>query len=164
MDDNSQKHPHGPMRRKERQITERAEIDEIIRGQRVMRLALCDDNIPFIAPVFYAYDGQALFFHSSHAGTKMGVLKKNNTVCFEISEDHGVAEGEKACDFEARHRTVIGLGKAEVIKDEAHKKMALDMIVARFTDRTFDYPKADFNRTAVVRIDIESVKGKKHGV
>jgi len=156
-------HPHGMMRRKDREITDRAEIDQIIRSAHLMRIALADGDMPFLVPVFYCYDGTSLYFHSAHAGTKIEILKRNNKVCFEISVDHGIIESGEPCDFEAKHRTVIGFGKAAFVKDEAEKIKALDQIVAHFTDKKFEYPKSNLSRTLVVRIDITSIKGKKHG-
>lgn len=156
-------HPHGAMRRKDREITDRLEIDTIIFSAHIMHLALSDNNIPFLVPLFYAYDGTALYFHSSRAGTKIEIIRRNNNVCFEISVDHGIIESGSPCDFEAKHRTVIGVGKAVFVENEAEKIKALDLIVANLSDKKFEYPKANLNRTAVIRIDIDSVKGKKHG-
>jgi hypothetical protein len=156
-------HPHGAMRRKDREITERAEIDAILTSTNVMHLALADGDVPFLVPVFYAYDGASICFHSANAGTKIEILKRNPKVCFEVSTDQGVIESDQACDFEARHRTVIGFGKASFIEEEAEKVQILNRIVCRFTDKQFDYPKANLHHTAVVRIEIESIKGKKHG-
>jgi uncharacterized protein len=156
-------HPHGAMRRSDREITDRGEIDTILNSARVMYLALSDADVPFVVPVFYAYDGTALYLHSAKGGSKIRILKRNNRVCFAISLQQGIIESEEACDFEARHRTVIGLGRAHFIEDPAEKVAALDRIVARFTERTFAYPKTNLDATAVIRIDIESIKGKGHG-
>jgi nitroimidazol reductase NimA-like FMN-containing flavoprotein (pyridoxamine 5'-phosphate oxidase superfamily) len=155
--------PHGAMRRNAREITRRAEIDAILDRGTVMRIALADGDTPFLVPVFYAYDGQSLFFHSAQAGEKISILRRNPKVCFEVSLDHGIIEDEEACDFEARHRTVIGLGHAVFVEDDAQKIAALDRIVARFTAQRFEYPEANLKRTAVIRIDIDSIKGKQHG-
>jgi nitroimidazol reductase NimA-like FMN-containing flavoprotein (pyridoxamine 5'-phosphate oxidase superfamily) len=156
-------HPHGAMRRKDREITERKLIDEIISGEKVMHLALADNGIPFVVPLFYAYDGGALYFHSAKAGTKIEIIKRNPSVCFEIFTGYGIIESDTACDFEAKHRTVIGHGKAAFVTDEAEKKRAIDMIVARFTEKKFEYPAANFSVTTVVKITVENVKGKMHG-
>lgn len=156
-------HPHGGMRRKDREITSRAEIDAIVNSTKVMHLALADNNVPFLVPVFYAYDGVALYFHSSRVGTKMEILKRNNKVCFEISVDHGIIESDVACDFEAKHRTVIGVGSAVLVEDNDERIKVLNQIVARFTDKKFTFPVANLNHTAIVRIEIESIKGKQHG-
>ncbi|TFD94689.1 pyridoxamine 5'-phosphate oxidase family protein [Dysgonomonas capnocytophagoides] len=152
------------MRRKEREITDRKEIDQIISLGKVMHLALSDNNLPFLIPVFYAYDGTSLYFHSAKAGTKIDILKRNNNVCFEISVDNGIVESDMACDFEAKHRTIIGFGKAQFVESEDDKIAVLDRIVSQFTDKKFEYPKGNLHATAVIRIDIESIKGKKHGV
>ncbi len=163
MSDTIETHPHESMRRKDREITSRPVIDEIIRSANLMRIAMVDEEMPFLVPVFYAFDGNSLYFHSAQAGRKIDILKRNNDVCFEISVDHDIIESEEACDFEAKHRTVIGLGKAFFVEDEPQKIKALNMIVGNFTDRKFEYPKTNLARTAVIRIDIKSVKGKMHG-
>jgi uncharacterized protein len=156
-------HPHGEMRRNDREITDRVEIDAILARGKVMRIALVDGDTPFLVPVFYCYESGALYFHSAQSGSKISILRRNPKVCFEVSLDHGVIEDQEACDFEARHRTVIGLGHAVFVTDDAAKTAALDRIVARFTEQHFEYPKANLDRTAVIRIDIDSIKGKKHG-
>lgn len=156
-------HPHGEMRRSDREITDRAEIDAILARGKLMRIALVDGDTPFLVPVFYSYNGLSLFFHSALSGSKIAILRRNPKVCFEVSIDHGIIEDQQACDFEARHRTVIGLGHAVFVQDEQDKIQALDRIVARFTEKRFEYPRSNLDRTAVIRIDIDSVKGKKHG-
>ncbi|CPR17283.1 pyridoxamine 5'-phosphate oxidase family protein [Brenneria goodwinii] len=155
--------PHGEMRREDREITDPAEIEQIIQAAKVMYLALSCDDLPFLVPVFYAWDGHSLYFHSARNGSKIEIMKKNNKVCFAISVDQGIIEDELACNFEARHRTVIGLGETVFIEDEQEKITALDRIVARFTDRAFSYPPANLKSTRVIRVDILSLKGKKHG-
>ena len=158
-------HPHGNMRRKEREITSRDEIDEILHKGKVLHLALSDDdNTPFLVPLFYAYDGTSLYFHSAKAGTKIEIMKKNNKVCFEVSIDNGIVESDMACDFEAAHRTVIGFGTVEFVEEESEKIAVLNSIVAQFTDKKFEFPKGNLNATAVIRINIVSIKWKKHGV
>lgn len=163
MSDAAKKHPYPMMRRKDREITGRSEIDAIIRSSNLMHIALVDGDMPFLVPVFFAFNGSVLYFHSALAGTKIEILKRNHNICFEISLDQGFIESDEACDFEARHRTVIGFGKAVFVEDEAEKIKALDLIVAHFSQKRFEYPKTNLDRTAVIRIDIESIKGKKHG-
>lgn len=151
------------MRRSQREITDRAEIDAVIGSARVMRIAMVDGDRPFLVPVFYGYDGRALYFHSALKGSKIEILRRNPAICFEIGVEHGVIEDEKACDFEARHRTVIGHGRAVFVDDEAERVRALDLIVAKLTERRFEYPAANLAVTAVLRIDVELLKGKQHG-
>ena len=154
--------PHGAMRRKDREITEHFEIEDILSSAKIMHLALADNNVPFLVPLHFAFDGRAIYFHSARVGTKIEILKRNNLVCFEISEYRGVVASESACDFEASHRTVIGSGRAYFVDDDTEKIRALDLIVARFTEKNFTYSKTKLDSTMVVRIEIDSIKGKKH--
>lgn len=157
-------HPHGSMRRKDREITERKEIDAILSTSKVMHLALSADNVPFLVPLYFVYDGTAVYFHSAKVGTKIEILRQNPLVCFEVCQELGFVEADEACDFEARHRTVIGIGRAGFIEDYQEKTKILKNIIARFTEREFDLPEGNVNRTAVVRIVIDSIRGKCHGV
>lgn len=154
--------PHGALRRKDREITDRSEMESIIRSAKTMYMALADNDTPFLVPLHFAFDGTALYFHSAKAGTKIELLKRNPVVCFAISDYFGVEESEYPCDFEARHRTVIGMGTACFVDDDTEKIKALDLIVAQFTEKKFTYPQAKLDATTVVRIEIDSLKGKKY--
>ncbi|EPJ5863585.1 MULTISPECIES: pyridoxamine 5'-phosphate oxidase family protein [Raoultella] len=156
-------HPHGEMRRDEREITDPAEIDAILSRERVMYIALSCDDVPFLLPVFYVWNGTSLYFHSARAGSKIEIMKKNRAICFAISQYGGVVEDELACNYEARHRTVIGLGQVHFVDDDAEKIAMLQQLMAGFSDKSFTFPVANLTATQVIRIDISSMKGKQHG-
>ncbi|MBU3917342.1 pyridoxamine 5'-phosphate oxidase family protein, partial [bacterium] len=71
------------MRRKEKEITDKAIIDSIINDSKVCRLGLSDDNRPYVVPLCFGYENDTLYFHSAHKGMKLDILKKNKQVCFE---------------------------------------------------------------------------------
>lgn len=159
-------HPHSgrPMRRKAREVTDPAEIAGVLARESLLHLAMSQDNIPFLVPVYFGWDGKSIFIHSAPAGSKIDILHANPEVSFEVSEVKGVIPAEDACDFEACHRTVIGFGRVEFVEDETEKIRALDLIVGRFTGQHFDYPKDKVAQTTVLRIDIHSMKCKQHGL
>lgn len=157
-------HPHGAMRREDREITDPARLNEILAAGHLMHLAMASEDEPFLLPLFYAFDGEAIYFHSARRGTKMAQLARNPRVCFCVTDYQGVIPDALACNFEARHRTVIGQGSCQIIDDPVEKTAALDRIVARFTPTKFAYPEASLKSTVVVRIDIESMKGKQNGI
>ncbi len=156
-------HPHGEMRRDERELTEPQALDAILQAGRVMYIALACADMPFLLPVFYVWDGTALWFHSARAGSKIDIMRQNANICFAVSEYGGIIEDELACNFEARHRTVIGVGKTHFVDDETEKVTMLHRLMARFSDKTFHFPAANLKATQVIRIDITSMKGKQHG-
>lgn len=156
-------HPHGEMRRDEREITEPADIDAILTKERVMYIALSSDDVPFVLPVFYVWNGSSLYFHSARSGSKIAIMKKNPAICFAVSHYGGVVEDELACNYEARHRTVIGTGQVHFVQDDAEKIAMLHQLMARFSTKSFTFPTANLTATQVIRIDITSMKGKQHG-
>ncbi|WP_434670715.1 pyridoxamine 5'-phosphate oxidase family protein [Klebsiella sp. B345] len=156
-------HPHGEMRRDERELTEPADLDAILSQERVMYIALSSNDVPFLLPVFYVWDGSSLYFHSARAGSKIEIMKRNPAICFAISQYGGVVEDALACNYEARHRTVIGLGQTHFVEDDAEKIAMLHQLMARFSDKNFTFPAANLTATQVIRIEITSMKGKQHG-
>lgn len=158
-------HPHlqRPMRRRVREITDPEQIEKLLQQEKIMHLAMSQNDKPFLVPVYFAWDGEALYFHSASAGSKIEILRSNPHVCFEISSVAGFIEAPLACDFEARHRTLIGFGQVSFIEDPLQKARALKLIVARFTDRQFEFPEENLAKTLVIRIQIQGIKGKQHG-
>ena len=87
------------MRRKDKEITDKAEIESIIGSSMVCRLAMTDKNRPYIVPLCFGYKDNTLYFHSAGQGKKLDILKKNNLVCFEFDIDYEPIKEDKAYDW-----------------------------------------------------------------
>jgi len=86
------------MRRRDRELTDREEIDRIVRGSQVCRLAMADGDSPYLVPLSFGYDGEAIYFHTAAAGMKIDYIERNNRVCFELERQAElVADGPDAC-------------------------------------------------------------------
>ena len=151
------------MRRKDKAIVELAEIEEILRKALVCRLGLTDGNRPYIVPLSFGFQNNNLYFHSAPEGKKIEMLRKNSKVCFEFDLDHQLVADEEACKWGMKYRSVIGFGKASIIEDIREKREGLNAILEHYSGRTFDYPEAAVNGTLVIKVEIESVTGKKSG-
>jgi hypothetical protein len=112
------------MRRTEKEIG-RAEIDSIIRRSQVCRLGLSDQGAPYVVPLCFGYDGQALYFHCAKEGRKLDILRRNERVCFEFDIVEGMVETEQACGWTIRYQSVIGFGRASVVETAADKERGL---------------------------------------
>jgi nitroimidazol reductase NimA-like FMN-containing flavoprotein (pyridoxamine 5'-phosphate oxidase superfamily) len=152
------------MRRKEKEITERSEIETVIRKSVVCRVGLSCDNIPYIVPMCFGYQDNAIYVHSSMEGSKIAILQKNNNVCFEFDGDTEIVQGDQACAWGMRYRSVIGFGSAYFLKEPEEKRKALEVIMAHYSDLSFEFPEKSINRTAVIKIAIQSMTGKKSGM
>ena len=72
------------MRRKDKEITDTAIIEEILSKATVCRLGLCEENQPYVVPLCFGYEDNALYFHCANHGKKLVILRKNNNVCFSF--------------------------------------------------------------------------------
>ena len=149
------------MRRGENEIKDRAEIDSIIRRSQVCRLGLSDQGEPYVVPLCFGYDGKALYFHCAREGRKLDILRRNNKVCIEFDAVEGMIEAEPGCDWGIRYQSVIGFSNAHLVEDVIEKKNALSLLMAQYSEQSFSFPSVTVARTAVVKIEIESLAGKQ---
>ena len=152
------------MRRKEKQITDPDLLQAIIRKATVCRIALAEDNVPYIVPVNFGYRDGCLFFHSAPEGRKIDMLRSNDTVCFEMEVDTELVRGEKPCKWTMKYQSLIGYGKAVVIEEPQAKKDALDVIMAHYgAGPDLEYPDSVMDKFVIVKITVQSMTGKKSG-
>ncbi|MCC7573833.1 MAG: pyridoxamine 5'-phosphate oxidase family protein [Candidatus Methanofastidiosum sp.] len=149
------------MNRKDREIKNFGEIEKVINKAKVLRLAVCEDNNPYVIPLNFGYKEKCIYIHSSKKGMKIDILKKNNKVSFEIDDGHELVLSKKACDFSMKYISIVGYGKAHFISDSNEKKHALDIIMSHYSEGDFEYSLKELEKICIIRIDIESMTGKK---
>ena len=152
------------MRKKEREIRDKSGIESIIKRATVCRIALSEDNVPYVVPLNFGYKDNFLYFHSAKEGRKIDMIRKNNTVCFEIDIDSKLIEAERPCDWSTEYYSIIGFGEAFLVEDLEEKREALDIIMEHYSGKSsFEYPEKIINNLAVIKVRIESMTGKKSG-
>lgn len=149
------------MRRSEKEITDRAEIDAVIQRSKVLRLGLSDYGQPYVVPLCFGYDGRSLYFHCAREGRKLEILRRNNRVCVEFDIVDGLVESDQACNWSMKFQSVIGFGTAQVVEDLPEKRDALALLMTQYSGRSFAFPDDALKGTVIVRIDILSMTGKQ---
>lgn len=148
------------MRRKDRVITEREEIEAILREARVCRIALADGDGPYIVPMSFGYEDGTIYLHSAHEGRKITMIRTNPGCCFEVDQCDGIVKGKNACSWGMRYKCVIGFGTATLLTDPGEKKHGLNCIMRQYHGGTHEFSDEDIKNVAVIRIAIESMTGK----
>jgi len=148
------------MRRSDREITDRKDIDGIIRRCRVCHLALCDGNQPYIVPLSFGYDGSFLYFHSAREGRKIDIITRNNRVCFEFDLLHDIITAEQPCGWGARYESVIGWGTVEILDNPEAKADGLAWIMRQYGGGTQEFSGETLKKTLVFRVRILEISGK----
>ena len=151
------------MRRKDREIEDIIEIESIINGSPVCRIALSENGLSYIIPVCFGYSNKSLYFHSANTGKKIDLIKKNNKVCFEFDIYEGLITNGNPCDWDVRYRSVIGYGKAVFIDRAQEKINALNIILRHYSDDSFAFPENSIKNVTVIKIEIEKITGKRSG-
>lgn len=153
------------LRRSEKALEDPEEIEQVLASVRIMTVACCLENEPYLFTVDFVWDPQAreLWFHCATEGRKIKMLQANPRVCVTVVEDRGYLDGE--CDH-AYHSLILE-GKGHVVTDLSEKRRALELL-ARKHERQPEVILARFagddeavRKVGIVRVSIDSVSGKQ---
>ena len=103
------------LRRKDKEITGRSEIEDLLSNVVVGRLGTCLDNVPYITPVNFVYDKNKIYFHSAQEGRKITNIKSNPKVCFEIDEVISIIPRQPPCASSTEYKSVIIYGDIKTV-------------------------------------------------
>ena len=98
-------------------------IEELFRTALVGRIACCahgaagDDGRPYVVPLAYGYDGEAVYAHSG-PGRKIRLMRAQPLVSFEVDQ----------AEAPDRWRSAIAEGVYEELTDPAARARALSII------------------------------------
>ncbi len=151
------------MRRKDKEMEDEKEIESIISRSDVCRIALSENNSPYIVPMCFGYRDKFLYFHSAADGKKIDIIKENNLVCFEFDTNEGLIKSEDPCDWDVKYHSVVGSGKAFFIDDPEEKTRALNIIAEHYSSDAHEYQKNSVDNVTVIKVEIENLTGKKSG-
>ena len=119
--------PKYHMKKKEREITDKNTIIEILKNGKFATISMCRANEPYIVTLSYGFDlkGNSLYFHSAKEGLKVEFLRENSNVCGTIVEDLGYVMDE--CSH--KYRSVVFWGKMATIEDLDEKKHGFNILL-----------------------------------
>ncbi|MGE3798134.1 MAG: pyridoxamine 5'-phosphate oxidase family protein [Thermomicrobiales bacterium] len=101
-------------------ILSASEIEEILRQNRLGRLAICTASFPYVVPITYAYDGQAVFGFSG-PGQKIENMRAQPNVALLVDEIR----------TPTHWKSVIVEGIYDEVIDPAERMQASSIIMSR---------------------------------
>ena len=103
------------MRRKERQVTDKKRLEQIIEACHCIRVGFFSEGQVYIVPVNFGYvfedEKYTFYFHSAKEGRKMELIKSNPTVGFEMDTGYELKMAASACGHTAYFQSIVGQGK-----------------------------------------------------
>lgn len=153
------------MRRKDREVTDREEILEIMRGCDVCYVSLMDGEFPYIVPMNFGIqtdDGRLrLTFHCADTGRKLELLRQNPHAAFAMSTAHRL-EMENGCHCTMRYASVCGKGVFRELED-GEKKAAMDALMAKYRPKSvYDGDPAALAKVTMLALEVEQVSAKRN--
>jgi len=154
------------MRRKDREVTDIGEIEEILQKCMTCHMAMVDDNTPYVVPLSYGYsilDGNVLelYFHSALEGKKLEVLKRDSNVCFAISHEGEPIYSDNPCNSGYYFSSVIGFGNAVFVNDPVEQCDALSILHKHQTGKDVQFKPEQAKNVCVFKIVSSDFTGKK---
>ncbi len=152
------------MNRTDREITDKREIIDILKRCDTIRIGLSGGECPYVVPLSFGADfgGElpVLYIHGAERGLKTDLIAKDPSVCVEADIFYKVEETRTG--ITARYESVIGFGKIEKAKGD-EKLRGLSLILEHYSRSDFPLGRCGYlDRTAVYKITLHSVTGKKN--
>ena len=148
------------MRRQDREVAAIDQIESIISRALRCCIGMVDGAEPYVVPVCFGYERNALYFHSALEGRKVEILRRSNRVCFEMDTDLAVVRTEVGCEWSMEYRSVVGTGTARILETDEEKAHGLEVIMRHYAGDDFRLIERVPVSVLVVRIDIDSISGK----
>ena len=151
------------MRRTDKEIKDRAEIEDILNRGQVCHLGLIDNGLPYVVPVNYGYRDGCLYVHSAREGRKIDILRRNNAVSFSIYIDNSLVQSDVACNWGMSYRSVMGTGTAVLVDSREEKEQALRIIMKHYAGPIAAFETTRLDNVRIIKIRINSLTAKKSG-
>lgn len=153
------------MRRNDREIKDKALIEQFIAKEQIIRIAFYDNGDLYIVPLNYGFiyenDKYVFYFHGAKAGRKFELSKSSPMVGFEIDGEYELLQADVACDYSAKFQSVIGTGCLSIIEDYEEKIKGLNALMNHISGKSeWDYSKDMVDAVAVFRLEVDKLSCK----
>jgi len=102
------------------------EIDELIEGQTICRIAFKGDEYPYLAPFQYVTREGSIYFHFTDYGKKMKRIGKDRRVCVGF---------ERLEPDLSDYRFVVLSGSIEAVEDEQERAEVIEKMAETCRER-----------------------------
>jgi len=150
------------MRRKDREITEKKKMLDIISQAQICYLGMSKNNLPYVIPINFGIHNDTVYFHCAKQGEKIDVLQKNPNVCLVFNIDNELLNNVPQDDWSMYYRSVIAYGKIEFIQDIIEKQEAINIMFRHYGGVNYKLPKTALERTMFMKVKIEKMTGKQN--
>lgn len=127
-------------------------------------IGFAGDGQPYAIPTIYGRDGRTLYIHGSSASRMMRSLSADIPLCFTVTLVDALIVARASFHNSINYRSVMVLGTAQVVEDEAEKMRGLEVVTehilrGRWADSR-PPTHQELKGTAVLRMEVTEASAK----
>ncbi len=143
---------------------DRETIDAILDEGFICHVGFAVDGQPYVIPTGYARVGDLFYIHGSSASRMLKNIAKEIDVCVTVTLIDGLVLARSAFHHSMNYRSVVILGKAELVEDPDEKDKALEaltehIVPGRWADVRWP-TELELKATTVLKLPIEEASAK----
>ena len=143
---------------------DREAVYNILDTAFVCHVGFTVDGQPFVIPTNYGRSGDTLYLHGSAASRMLNTLSAGVPVCVTVTHVDGLVLARSAFHHSVNYRSVVILGKAQLVEDPAEKMEALRIFTehvmkGRWNDVRIQ-TQQELKATTVLSVPLEEVSAK----
>lgn len=143
---------------------ERETVCSILDSAFVCHVGFSVDGQPFVIPTNFGRSGDTLYLHGSAASRMLKTLSGGVPVCVTVTHVDGLVLARSAFHHSVNYRSVVILGKAQLVEDPAEKMEALrifteHVIKGRWSDVRIP-TEQELKATIVLSLPLQEVSAK----
>ncbi len=156
------------MTKREREITDKKDIESILDSCKYLHLGLSADDMPYVVTLNYGYEWDEtdehliIYLHCSNKAHLIDIISRNSNCAFSMECNVKPFFGPMPCRNGVAYESIMGAGKIKVLEDTQERIHGLIRIMKTQTgekDHAFDERMVSIVR--VLRIDVDSMRAKK---
>ncbi|HLJ60023.1 MAG TPA: pyridoxamine 5'-phosphate oxidase family protein [bacterium] len=151
-------------RHPERGRYDRAAIDAILDEALMCHVGFVVEGQPYVIPTIHARLGDRVYLHGSAASRMLGTLGGGVPACLTVTLLDGLVLARSGFNHSMNYRSVVVLGTATEVTDEAEKLAGLEAIVehvvpGRWADARLP-TETEMRSTRVLRMPLDEASAK----
>src|SRR5271166_791991 len=143
---------------------DRETVYQILDTAFVCHVGFSVDGQPYVIPTNYGRSGDALYLHGSAASRMLKTLSGGVPVCVTVTIVDGLVLARSAFHHSVNYRSVVILGKAQLVEDPAEKMEALRIFTEHVMKGRWDDVRQpteqELKATTVLALPLEEVSAK----
>jgi uncharacterized protein len=143
---------------------DRETVYKILDTAFVCHVGFSADDQPYVIPTNYGRTGDTLYLHGSAASRMLKTLSGGVPVCVTVTHVDGLVLARSAFHHSVNYRSVVVLGKAQLVEDPVEKMEALRIFTEHVMKGRWDDVRIpteqELKATTVLSLALEEVSAK----